>query len=293
MGTLGALARMARPGNALMAAAGVMAGASLGLGVSARWDSVALAAASAVAGLAAGNILNDLHDVDIDRRAHPERPLVRADVAFKTAARACGLLFVAALALAFAANLLVGMFAGVLVVWLIAYETALKDRGLIGNMWISLVVAATFAIGAVAAPMAPLTHDLHEVQAALRHPRILVPLVISVLAFLVNLAREIFKDVEDAPADAGLRRTLPLRMGWRRAMNVGRFALAAAILYAILGVVRHSGLGATIWLDAALLAPSLVVFAVAMIQRDGRPAQRWTKVGMVLALAGFIGMGLF
>lgn len=293
MGTLRALVRMSRPGNALMAAAGVATGASLAFGPDAEWLSVALAAVSAVAGLAAGNILNDLHDVEIDRRAHPDRPLVRGEIAFETAARGCGLLFLVALAFAFAANVLVGMFAGVLVVWLISYEVALKDRGFIGNIWISLVVAATFAIGAVAAALPPLTFDPLRLEAALSNPRLVVPLVLSVLAFLANVAREVFKDVEDAPADAGVRKTLPLHMGWRRAMNVGRFALAAAILYAVLGIVGHADLGPEIYLDAALLAPSIVLFVVAMVQREGRPAQRWTKIGMVLALAGLFAMGFF
>jgi hypothetical protein len=64
-------------------------------------------------------------------------------------------------------------------------------------------------------------------------------------------------------------------------------------VYAVSGVLRHTELGTMIWVDALLLAPSLLVFGVALLQREGRPAQRWTKAGMVLALAGLFVMGIF
>src|SRR5689334_17162382 len=60
--------RLARWPNALMAAAAVVLGAAWAGGVrSATW----LAASAALALTGFANAVNDLHDVDIDRLAHP------------------------------------------------------------------------------------------------------------------------------------------------------------------------------------------------------------------------------
>jgi geranylgeranylglycerol-phosphate geranylgeranyltransferase len=70
---LSAALRLVRWVNALTAAAGVLVGAWW-----AGWGSasaIALAALAAIALTATANAWNDLADIEIDRVAHPERPL--------------------------------------------------------------------------------------------------------------------------------------------------------------------------------------------------------------------------
>ncbi|MBK5188530.1 MAG: UbiA family prenyltransferase, partial [Gemmatimonadaceae bacterium] len=72
--TVSAALRLVRWANALIAAAGVVVGAWW-----AGWgdvSTIALASLAAIALTAAANSWNDLADVDIDRVAHPERPLI-------------------------------------------------------------------------------------------------------------------------------------------------------------------------------------------------------------------------
>src|SRR5665647_2300178 len=77
--------RLARWANALTAAAGVLVGAWW-----AGWGdppSIALAALVAVGLTAAANVWNDIADVEIDRAAHPERPLVAGTLSLADADR--------------------------------------------------------------------------------------------------------------------------------------------------------------------------------------------------------------
>src|SRR5581483_6058284 len=159
---------------------------------------------------AAGNLRNDLVDVEVDRVAHPDRPLVEGYVP-RLAAQVAS---IALYAVALGAAALVSWSALALVVAAVplmeGYERRWKARGLPGNLVIGLLTAAPFLVGGVAA----------------RNPQPII-LTVAALAALATLAREILKDVEDRDADAGHRRTLPHRIGARRASLVAALALAA------------------------------------------------------------------
>lgn len=258
-----AFAALVRLPNALMAAAGVILGAWWPRGELS--GSVVAAALAAIALTAAANSWNDAADVEIDRVAHPERPLPSGLLSKSTAlalARAS-----AALAVLF--SLLAQPYLAVLTTVLLApisfYSPHIKRLGLPGNLTVALVASLPFLYGAWAVG------------------RPSEGLALVAIAAPLHFAREIAKDLDDAPGDAGIRRTLPIRIGARGA----HVMLLLAVLGFGLAIVPF---GLSVPLFAAALAPALLLcaFAVrlAMLGRKGSP--RLLKAAMLCAMLGFI-----
>jgi len=85
------LIRIIRPANFFVAIAATMVGAMLCSGTSVIIPAFLAGLATAFV-LAAGNILNDIFDVEIDKYAHPQRPLPSGEMS-KTAATIASIIF--------------------------------------------------------------------------------------------------------------------------------------------------------------------------------------------------------
>jgi len=271
--------RILRPINALLAALGVLAGILMTFGGPTPALTLTMAPLSAALITSAGNVLNDLRDVDVDRTAHPSRPLPRGDLAPRAAAQLLAGLVSIGLAAALLCGLATFLFAAGTGAVLLLYEARLKRTGLLGNAAVALLTAATFLYGAVAA-------------GHVGGPVILA----AAMAFLVNLAREIEKDAEDLEADAATRRTFPMRVGshaaglWAAASALAGIVASMLFLAPFLwpgsrdcnpGIVTLSLLAMA---DAAVLAGALA--AVARPERS----QQLLKLGMGLALLAFLAL---
>ena len=142
--------RLFRLGNAVIGFIGVIAGAFVaeGLGIGSYWLNIAIACLVVVAVMAGGNSVNDYVDRDIDRTAHPERPVPSGEIAPRSALRV-GL---ASLVLACMISVLMGslLLTGIVVVacaLMISYEMVLKQRGFIGNLTIGVLTGMVFLFG--------------------------------------------------------------------------------------------------------------------------------------------------
>jgi geranylgeranylglycerol-phosphate geranylgeranyltransferase len=194
----------------LLSAAGVLVGAWWAAGglPGDAW----LAACAAAALTVAANARNDLADVAIDRMAHPDRPLPSGRLPVERAQRAAEAGEVVGIALSLLARPVLGILSVLVVAVLRAYNSHLKRRGLPGNVAVAVLASLPFLYGAWAVG------------------RPLPGLLLVAVGAPLHFAREIAKDLEDAPGDAAARATLPLTRGTR----VARAALAAgALLFAI------------------------------------------------------------
>jgi geranylgeranylglycerol-phosphate geranylgeranyltransferase len=271
-GSASALLRATRPGNVALAALGTTAGALAGgAPIAAPPHVVALLAAAAVGafGTAAGNLLNDLSDIELDKNAHPERPLPSGRLSSTTAWVALVVLFLLAVAIAFAFHPLAGLLAIVLILLLILYETRWKAQGLPGNLLIAIAAGTLFPLGALIA-----------------HADIRPPLILGGLAALAHLGRELLKDAQDAQADAPHRRTLAITHG----PHITRRAAAAALIAAVL--LSPLPLAALDWppLYLLLVTPAVILLLVSAMTgfHDPRRAQSLAKAAMALALLAFL-----
>jgi hypothetical protein len=89
--------------------------------------SLLLVLSSGIALYWAGMILNDVFDIDQDRKERPTRPIAAGDVSLGAANRAGWLLLVIGVSLAFGCGLIPGAIAVVLAVMVVAYDGPLKS----------------------------------------------------------------------------------------------------------------------------------------------------------------------
>jgi geranylgeranylglycerol-phosphate geranylgeranyltransferase len=184
---------IARPANVAMTGIAVALGFWLARSAL-PLPALALLMIAGMAATAFGNALNDLRDVATDRISHPNRPLPTG--ALTVGAAWAFTLFCALVALLSALFVSgVHLIAALLPLLLLTiYSLFLKGTPLAGNITISLLVAYALLFGGLDAP---------------QFPRLIIP---AALAFLLNLVREIIKDLQDEPGDraAGITTTANL-----------------------------------------------------------------------------------
>jgi geranylgeranylglycerol-phosphate geranylgeranyltransferase len=249
--------------NALLAGAGVWAGAWWSAGR--VTDGVGLAVIAAFALTAVANTANDIADVGIDRIAHPQRPLASGVITPRAAhvvAIACSIV---ALALTALVAWWLGLLTLVVLVVMWTYSTRLKPEGLPGNVAVATLGSLPFLYGAAA---------VDEVGKGALLVTVAMPL---------HFAREVAKDLDDASADAGIRRTLPVSAGVPRA----RAAVVAGVAAYSVAVIL---LAPAYPLFALLLVPTifLAVLAVHRLYRDRAGTATLLKAAMVLAIAALV-----
>jgi len=261
--------RLFRFGNCLMGTLGVLAGALIasGTGVAEHWFNVIVASAVVVLFIAGGNAFNDYTDRDIDRTAHPGRPIPTGEMRPKDALIAGAAVFVLSAALSFLMrDLLCISLVLIACVLMVSYELFLKRRGFVGNVTIAVLIGMLFLLGGAA---------VGNVE---------IVIVGACMAALVNVGREIAKDVEDMGGDEG-RRTLPMRIGVRNACTVAAVALIVGPVLSVLPIIMGY-FGPLYYLIFA--ADAVFIYSSYIIYGDARRAQKLCKYAMLIALAAFI-----
>lgn len=256
-----AIPALVRWENALIAAAGVWLGAWwAGRGA---WRSVLAAALAAIALTAAANAWNDIADVDIDRLAHPARPLPSGALSVRAARVVAWCAAAVGLALAWMARPALGAVSVAVLAVMWGYSPWLKRRGVVGNAAVAVLASLPFLYGAW----------------AVGHPR--AGLILVAVAAPLHLARELAKDIDDAAADAPVRRTLAVA----DPASARMFVLAALVIFVVMLVPLV--LGRPIF--ALVLVPALVLCALAAgaVLRGRRGAPRLFKVAMLFAMIAF------
>lgn len=274
--------RLLRPLNVVFFVIGVMLGGVLSAGSEAVQEAnlvrLLVAAGSAACIGGAANSLNDIFDLEIDRVNRPDRPLPAGLVAPRTAwiVWIVGSVLGVGLSLGLS-GVHVGLAVGA-VVLLYAYNAFLKHVPGVGNLVVALVVALVVVYGGMAVgPVGP-------------------ALVGAAFAFLIILAREIVKDVQDMAGDAeGGGRTLPLVAGPRTACRSAAGLVALTMVFTPAPFLWGSYEG--LYLLAVLFADMLLMHVVGVLvapptaARAAR-ASRLLKGAMGLGMVALIVAGL-
>lgn len=164
---------------------------------------------------AAGYIINDVYDVEIDKINKPSRPLPSGKIKINTARNLAIVLFALGVALSVFLNIYALIVSVLTAISLYYYARNLKKEGLVGN----LIVALTSALSAFYGGLAYFEGDWLF--------RVSIP---TVYIFFFTLSREFIKGIEDVKGDMlnGVR-TLAVRSG------VGRtWIISKAILLGLL-----------------------------------------------------------
>jgi 4-hydroxybenzoate polyprenyltransferase len=256
-----------------MAGAAVLVGAFVSRAPT-DWGPAALGAGSAFAAAAGANALNDSVDAAVDAVNKRGRPVPAGRVTRGGAAAVAVAAFAVSVALA---ALVSGRAAALAAGWVVLsslYSWALKRVPLAGNVAVGAVASTPFLMGGFS------------------QGKYLLALIPTALAFLLHLAREVVKDVEDAEGDASAGiRTLAVRAGPKVSLSVARGILIALIGMAAvpfaLGVYGSGYAAVVVVMDVLLIRLMVLMARDTGTQGAGR-VSRGLKLVMVLGLLAFV-----
>jgi geranylgeranylglycerol-phosphate geranylgeranyltransferase len=196
---LTALIKLIRPINFLITFISVIVAAFICFPDKSPSMNVFIAALAASLAMASGNIINDIYDIEIDRINRPSRPFPSGLIKINFALFFYLILVLISIAL----SLLISQTAFTIVLMshfvLFLYSKYLKKVPLIGNTTVAFLTGLVFIFGGVA---------VGNPSAAI------IP---ASFAFLINLIREIVKDMEDVEGDRKADAiTFPIKFGFQK-----------------------------------------------------------------------------
>lgn len=228
-------------------AASILAGARMS-----QWLPVLLAACTGGLVAAAANAINDYFDVEIDKTNKPSRPIPRGDATRKEAWTEWLVLSSIAVALNLFLNMValgIVVFAVIILYW---YSALFKRTIIIGNVIVALMTGMAFIYGAV-------------VVGNLR--RAVIP---ALFAFLINLVRELIKDIEDMEGDRKENaNTLPVKYGPRPALWIASVSIVLLIATTI--AAYQLNVYTVYFLYPVLIVDALLIAVLIWMWKDQTP----------------------
>ncbi len=260
-----------RPANCFMAVLAVYIGSLVaGMPVFPA-EAVIYAMASAFLVCGAGMTINDYFDVEIDRINKPDRPIPAGKITKRTALIYSALLFSAGIAVSYLINLPAFAAAVLASVLLIVYAWKMKRMILVGNLSVSALVALTFIFGGMA------------------NLNIVPVLSLSLVSFLANTGREIFKSIDDVMGDqtAGVQ-SLPIKYGVLKARLIGNTLVILAVILSFVPYFMNVFRVGEVYLFFIGIAD--IVFLVSVVY--AKLSARMAKFAMFFALVSFLAAAL-
>lgn len=236
----------------------------------------ALAAGLIAAG---GYVFNDIYDVEIDKINIPSRPIPSGAISISNARSFALFLFGSGIiTCTFTLNLLAIITCLCATYLLYRYSTDLKRNGLSGNLTVAILSFVLFFYGGVLT-----TQAINAIFPAS-------------FAFLLILAREIIKDVEDITGDRRHKcLTLPIRYGVNKSLFLAKCLLGSLALVAIIPYL--TGIYSSIVYPLFIgLNDSFILVTLILLSRKNETelimastsAKKILKLTMIVGTIGFL-----
>ena len=268
-----------RPGNALMGAISIILIAIIDRTLSIP---IILAMIAVFFETAAGNVINDYFDYNIDLINKPERPIPSGRISLKNGRNYAYLLFLAGTVCGFLISLLTNNwipFAIVLIadVVLYLYAYKLKSTPLIGNLAVGFMTGFGFVFGGF----------------SLNNPTIIVTSIyLGFFAFVMTTAREIVKDIEDVEGDKleGAK-TLPILIGKKIPAVIATILILVDC--ALCPVLYFNHIFGIYYLFVIAIAVILFIYSGILIMKSqdrqtAAKSSKYLKIGMLIAFISFV-----
>lgn len=246
---------------------------------------------------AAGNIINDLYDLETDRINKPQRQIIGNRISEKAALNLYIALTVTGVGIGFYLSNLIGRpgFSAIFIIisaLLYLYATYLKQVLVAGNLVISTLVA-----------MVVLIVGLYELLPAITpENRLTQSIIFSILldyaffALMINWLREIVKDQEDITGDYNSgRNSLPIVLGRDRTNKV-LFAAGLVPVFAVLFYIYNylfENLYAAGYALLFILAPLLYFIINILTVKTRSEYSRLSILLKITLLMGLLSLGLY
>ncbi len=245
---------------------------------------------------AGGNMFNDTQDVHPDTINKPKRPLVLNKDLIASATLTSYILMAVGTVLGVASALLAGnlylaLIHVIAVSSLYVYSISLKNSLLIGNLIIALLAALVpltvglFEVNQLQAGYADLAKEFKNFNFNFLAFWVLG---FSVFAFVLTLAREITKDVEDIDGDrkAGAS-TLPIQWGIKTAQII--VSAIYLVFIGLLWYVHHSFLP-DLYTKVYVIVLSILAAILIFLTIKAKNARHFHQVGTLNKLVSLIGV---
>ncbi|WP_296881061.1 UbiA family prenyltransferase [uncultured Methanobrevibacter sp.] len=268
-----------RPGNALMGAIIVVLVAIIDRSFTLP---TILAMLAVFFETAAGNVINDYFDYQIDLINKPERPIPSGRISLNAGKNYGYLLFLLGTICGLLISLLTGNWIPFIIVLiadvvLYLYAYKLKATPLIGNLAVGFMTGFGFVFAGF----------------SLNNPNIImISMYLGFFAFVMTTARELVKDIEDMEGDkAEGARTLPILYGEKIT------AILASILIivdcALCPLLYYINIFGFYYLMVIAVAVILFIYSAILIIRNqdrttAAKVSKYLKIGMLIAFVAFI-----
>jgi geranylgeranylglycerol-phosphate geranylgeranyltransferase len=266
---------LTRPGNAILTALAVIAGAFIAKGPEDILDfqtEITICCISAMMLVGGGNALNDYNDRESDKKNHPERPIPNGKISAENALNFAQILLGLGLVILIFAldNKMPFVIALLGMITLIAYENGLKAAGIAGNIAVGLMSGAVFLYAGMAVNDPGPTIWMFG------------------LAVLATITREIVKDVQDLEGDKD-RFTLPARIGIGTSLNLATLILLVAIGLSYTAMGQFENMAWNAYVGGITLANGTMLFGIYNAKQEKYfMGQKNIKQGMGIAMLAFI-----
>ena len=290
---LKSILKLIRFKNILIGSATVLTGSYVTLNNNWNFElasNVFLQMVSVASFMAAGNILNDITDIEIDKISHPLRVLPAGKVSISQAW---------ALSIIFSIISVSSMIYGVmtlnvlqlewiplLLIWTIAFTLMItyeigpktKQYGLLGNIIIGGLLGLVIIYGA----------------ASVGKYNNSITLFMALMATFIGISREIVKDVHDLEGDLKWgRKTLPMKIGEQKSRNLAYIFVMLGLISTMLPFTMEWG-GLEYWMIAFQGPTMFCLVRLNEPLRFGNDKKAITSLlnSLILGLIGFLSLAI-
>lgn len=266
-----AILKIIRPINLVITFFSVIIAAAISAGFTQiDWDVIAIAL-SVTFSFAAGNVINDIIDFEIDKINRPERALPQGLLSVRSAK----LIYIVSVVISLVLTAVVSLESLVILIGLnlllLLYSTHLKSIVLLGNFVVAFATSFPLVLGGLA---------VGNLKGGL------IP---AAFAFFTNFIREIIKDIEDIKGDSSVGvKTFPQQVGIDKSIY---FIIALLIILIVFDTLPYL-FGIYIieyFMVIMVLVNPLFVFIAKMIYSN-REAQTLRKASNLIKLNMILGL---
>ena len=267
-----------RPGNALMGAISIILIAIIDKTISIP---IVLAMLAVFFETAAGNVINDYFDYNIDLINKPERPIPSRRISLENGKRYAYLLFAAGTVCGFLISYLTANWIPFIIVLiadvdLYLYAYKLKATPLIGNLAVGFMTGFGFVFGGF----------------TINNPSIVMTSIfLGFFAFVMTTAREIIKDIEDIEGDRkDGARTLPILIGKKKPAILATILIIIDCALCPLLYIYH--IFGVLYLVIIAVAVIIFIYSAILIMKSqeepvAHKSSKLLKIGMLIAFLSF------
>ncbi|MEN9336847.1 MAG: hypothetical protein RLZZ500_1834 [Bacteroidota bacterium] len=242
---------------------------------------------------AAGYIINDVFDQEVDAINKPERRIIGTQIAEEKAYYLYGGLSIVGVGIGmYLSNSIgrpgFGVFFVLIVALLYVYSSSLKHMPFIGNLVIALLVGASVLLVPVF-DVYPVTHEGNKLAMGALFGMLKN---YAILAVMITLIREIIKDAEDVQGDdAEGMQTLPIVLGISKTNSIiavlAVISSGAIVYYCFTHLLDNNLFYLMGYLGLFVIAP-LIFIAIRVLQakskEDYTQLSKWVKIITVMGI---------